>query len=102
MVSWGEIGEPGDTHTNAILKYSAAAARPFRRIPSIESMVKGDASGSEYNTEQNIHRKLLVSLVFLFLMFFPSVRVRPGNIRRLGGPMAGPGGGRGRGMNLLR
>ncbi|XP_029317184.1 pinin [Cottoperca gobio] len=27
---------------------------------------------------------------------------RPGQIRRLGGPMAGPGGGRGRGMNLLR
>uniref|UniRef100_A0A3Q4GTZ4 Pinin/SDK domain-containing protein n=2 Tax=Pseudocrenilabrinae TaxID=318546 RepID=A0A3Q4GTZ4_NEOBR len=28
---------------------------------------------------------------------------RPGQIRRLGGPMAGPGGGgRGRGINLLR
>ncbi|TMS21044.1 Pinin, partial [Larimichthys crocea] len=27
---------------------------------------------------------------------------RPGQIRRPGGPMAGPGGGRGRGVNLLR
>ncbi|XP_033991091.1 pinin [Trematomus bernacchii] len=27
---------------------------------------------------------------------------RPGQIRRMSGPMAGPGGGRGRGMNLLR
>lgn len=27
---------------------------------------------------------------------------RPGQVRRLGGPMAGPGGGRGRGINLLR
>lgn len=36
------------------------------------------------------------------LMFCPVHVYRPGNIRRLGGPMAGPGGGRGRGMNLLR
>ncbi|KAK7905273.1 hypothetical protein WMY93_017880 [Mugilogobius chulae] len=27
---------------------------------------------------------------------------RPGQLRRVGGPMAGPGGGRGRGLNLLR
>lgn len=88
------------------LKYQAAPARPLSRIPTdaMGLVVKGNTSGSLYNTAQNIQRKQLGPVCFVMsLMFPPPVCVdRPGNMRRLGGPMAGPGGGRGRGMNLLR
>lgn len=58
-----------------------------------------------FTIQRKIYRENNLTLYVLSLVwcFFPPVCVyRPGNMRRLGGPMAGPGGGRGRGMNLLR
>lgn len=111
MISGNEIGNPGDKHIYVIF------VKHYIILPSLghlgvfpvlrlASTVKCRTSGFGFNAAQNVNENkndlIFFPLNFIFLMFSPVHIYRPGNIRRLGGPMTGPGGGRGRGMNLLR